>query len=47
MKYIRKTAECTCRDNKTNKGIAKEVSVTYSFGQYTGIQKKLFATYKQ
>jgi len=23
MKHTRKTAECTCRDNKTNKEIAK------------------------
>lgn len=47
MKYIRKTAECSCRDNKTHKGFAKEPSITHSFWQYTGIEKKLVATYKQ
>jgi len=40
MKCMRKTAGCTWTDYKRTKQ-------NPSFGQNTGIQKKLFATYKQ
>jgi hypothetical protein len=43
MKYMRKTAGRTWTDYKTNNEITKEPQ----FGQNTGIQKKLVATFKQ
>ena len=47
MKYIRKTVGYTWTGYKTNTMIAKELNRTPFFGQNTGMQKKLFAPYKQ
>jgi hypothetical protein len=47
MKYTRKTAGFTCTDYKTDTEIAKELIYIPSFGQNTGAQKQLVATYKQ
>ena len=47
VKYMRKTAGYIWTDCKTNIEIEKEPSITQVFGQSTGIQKKLVATYKQ
>jgi hypothetical protein len=46
IKYKRKTAGCNRTDYKTNTAITKELNICPSFGQNTGIQKKLVATYK-
>jgi hypothetical protein len=45
MKYMRKTVQYTWTDYKTNPAIAK-TKYNPSFGQNTGIQKKMVATYK-
>jgi hypothetical protein len=45
MKYMRKTVGYTWTDYKTNTAIARVLNTT-SFGQNTGIQKKMVATYK-
>ena len=45
MKYMRKTAGCNWAEYKTITEITKELDI--SFGQNTGIHKKLVATYKQ
>jgi hypothetical protein len=47
MKYVRKTAGHTWTDYKTNTTVAKERNITPSFGQNTGIQKKMVTTYTQ
>ena len=47
MAYVRKTAGYTWTDYKTNTEIAKELKYDPSFGQNTGIQKKLVAMCKQ
>jgi hypothetical protein len=46
MNYMRKTTRYTWPDYKTSRGIAKE-RYNPRFGQNTGIQKKLVATYNQ
>ena len=47
MKYVRITAGYTWTDYTTNTKCAKETKYSPSFGQDTGIQKKLVATNKQ
>jgi len=46
MKYTRKTAGYAGTDYTTNSEIAKELNTAPVFGQKTGIQKKLVATYE-
>jgi len=47
MKYVRRTAEYTWTDYKTNAQIAKELKITQIFIQITGLQEKLDTTCKQ
>jgi hypothetical protein len=41
MKYMRRTAGYTWTDRETSAEIAKELNITPSFGQNTGLQEKL------
>jgi hypothetical protein len=46
MKHVRRTAGYTWKEYKKKRG-CKRTKYYPSFGQNTGIQKKLVATYKQ